>query len=85
MSAILAFLTTKIPAWGYAVLAAVLVLVGAYATGHRAARRAAQADHDAQLLKGARDAMQARDRVQALDSDAVRELARSRMRRTGRW
>lgn len=74
----------RIQGWALTAGAVLLVLVGAYAAGGRAARRAAELERSRQLNK----AREARDEVlaknDALDDDAIRDRARERMRNRSR-
>lgn len=80
----LAALWTRLQGWLLMASAVLLVLVGAYAAGGRAARRSAELERSRQLSK----AREVRDDViaknDALDDDAIRDRARERMRNRSR-
>lgn len=74
----LAAIWVRVQGWLLMAGAALLVLVGAYAAGGRAARRSAELDRAAADAKIRRKADDVDREVSALDDDAVR-------RRAGDW
>lgn len=80
----LAALWARLQGWLLMASAVLLVLVGAYAAGGRAARRSAELERNRRLSK----AREVRDEViaknDALDDDAIRDRARERMRNRSR-
>lgn len=76
----LAALWPRLQGWLLALAAAILVLVGAYAAGGRAARQSAEIDQrrrDAAARERRDEALAEND---ALDDSAIRDRARQRMR-----
>lgn len=76
----LAALWAKLQGWLLVLGTAVLVLVGAYAAGGRAAKRSAQLDRVQRDLEnlGVKNAVDRK--MDALDDGAVRDRAKRRMR-----
>lgn len=79
----LAALWGRVQGWALMALAVVAVLVGAYAAGGRSARRSAQVDQlkkQAEAdIKGMHDAREARNEIDSLSDDTVRDRARRRL------
>lgn len=71
----LAALWVRLQCWLVMAGAVLLVLVGAYAAGGRAARRSAELDRAAGAAKVRRKADEIDREVSALDDDAVRDRA----------
>ena len=77
----LATLWARLQGWLLMAGAVLLVLVGAYAAGGRAARRSVELDRVAGEVRAREKADAVREKLDSMDDDAVRELARARMRR----
>lgn len=80
----LAALWVRLQGWLLMAGAVLLVLVGAYAAGGRAARRAAQLDRVAGEARAMENAREAAAKIERMDDDTVRNRARERMRDAAR-
>lgn len=78
----LAALWGRLQGWLLMAGAALLVLVGAYATGGRAARRSAELDRAAANAKAREVRDETVAKIERMDDDAVRNRARERMRKS---
>lgn len=80
----LAALWARLQGWLLMAGAVLLVLVGAYAAGGRAARRSAQLDRAAGEARAMENAREAAAKIERMDDDTVRNRARERMRDAAR-
>lgn len=78
----LAALWGRLQGWLLMAGAVLLVLVGAYATGGRAARRSAELDRAAANAKAREVRDETVAKIERMDDDAVRNRARERMRKS---
>lgn len=78
----LAALWGRLQGWLMMAGAVLLVLVGAYAAGGRAARRSAELDRAAANAKAREVRDETVAKIERMDDDAVRNRARERMRKS---
>lgn len=64
-------LLTKIKSWVYMILAALAVIVGAYALGARQARRSSELDNAKRTIDATRKAKKVRQDVEILSDDDI--------------
>lgn len=80
----LAAIWGRLQGWAFMAGAVLLVLLGAYAMGGRAARRSAEIQRGRQLEQAREKRDEAVAKNDALDDDAIRDRARLRMRNRSR-